>query len=253
MRALLLDIGNTRVKWGVFDGSDIRRTGSISHQKIVESGVTALTTRLPRRVNHIYACNVAGSSVGAKLSGVVGLHCNSDVRFVRVDRAAFGITNCYRKPRQLGVDRWVAMIGAYAEFACGLCIVDAGTAVTIDALSRSGEHLGGQIIPGLALMEQVLVAETGDIGPAKKRGGRTPTGMALFADNTDAAIRNGASCAVCGAIEAAVRRLRAAGYRPKIVLTGGDASRILKQLDVGFSHRPNLVLQGLAFMLRSKL
>ena len=250
-RALLLDIGNTRLKWGVLHGTELRRTGNITHDKIREAGIASLTTRLPRKVDQIYACNVAGNSIATRMSGVLGIHCNSDIHFVHAQRSGFGLTNCYPQPRRLGDDRWVAMIGAYAELKAALCVVDAGTAVTIDAVDRSGKHLGGQIIPGLSLMGNALAAETREIGTSRQSKGGAGTGMALFGNNTDAAIRNGAISAVCGAIEAATRRMRAAGYRPKIVLTGGDASRILKQADVKFLHRPNLVLLGLAFMLQS--
>ena len=75
--------------------------------------------------------------------------------------------------------------------------------------------------------------------------------MGVFASNTEGAMQGGAVNAICGAIERAAKVLRSDGYRVKIVLTGGDASRILKQLGDNVLHRPNLVLQGLAFMAQS--
>jgi type III pantothenate kinase len=152
----------------------------------------------------------------------------------------------------MGVDRWVAMIGARSEFRGAICIVDAGTAVTIDALDKNGVHQGGQILPGLALMGRALRLETNDISAAKRLPRDPGRGMAMFANNTDGAVQSGAVNAVCGAIERAAKVLRAEGYRTKIVLTGGDASRILKQLGDKALHRPNLVLQGLAFMVQSE-
>ena len=163
MRALLLDIGNTRIKWGLADGAKLQRTGTVTHEKIRDAGIAALTTRLPRRVDRILACNVAGTSLATRISGVMHLHCDTDTHFVHPARAGFGITNGYGRPRRLGVDRWVAMIGAYAEFSRALCVVDAGTAVTIDALDRQGQHLGGQIIPGLRMMQDALTSETDGI------------------------------------------------------------------------------------------
>src|SRR5690606_1902266 len=138
-------------------------------------------------------------------------------------------------------------IGARAEFRGALCIVDAGTAVTIDALDREGRHLGGLILPGLRLMREALHANTSDL-PAPKRPGSKPAD-ALFATTTDGALEQGAMTAICGAIEHALGRMRATGFRPKLVLTGGDASRILKRLDDTVMHRPNLVLQGLGVMV----
>ena len=251
-RALLMDIGNTRLKWAVLDGRTVGKTKSVTLERLRESGLPAIAGRLPRRVARVFACNVAGSSFATRISGLIGLHCGVDVQFAKVERQAHGVTNSYRQVHRLGVDRWVAMIGARAEFKSALCIVDAGTAVTIDVLDRAGRHLGGQIIPGLHLMADSLIAETRDI---KSAGRVSPAGDAAVAGlgtSTGTAIRNGAMNAICGAIERAVRKLRSAGYRPKLILTGGDAARILKELEGRALHRPDLVLQGLAHMLQSE-
>jgi len=252
-RALLFDVGNTRLKWGVLEQDRIARTGSITHAILKETGFNSLTTRLPRKVDQILVSNVAGASFATRLAGVIGLHCDKDVHFARPEKSAYGVTNSYKQPRRMGVDRWVAMIGARAELRGALCVVDVGTAVTIDALDKDGEHLGGQILPGLQLMARGLEKDTSDLSaPARTR--KIPgSGMQIFGISTSAAIGNGTLSAVCGAIERAARTMRAEGYRPKIVLTGGDASRILKQLDGNVFHRPNLVLRGLAFILQSKL
>ena len=245
--ALLFDVGNTRVKWGLLEKGRLGKTGSITHEKLQESGFSALTAHLPRDVERVLVSNTAGHSFATRLSGVLGIHCNCEVHFARAEREAFGVSNSYRNPRRIGVDRWTAMIGARAEFRGALCIVDAGTAVTIDALDREGRHLGGLILPGLRLMREALHANTSDL-PAPKRPGSRPA-AALFATTTDGALEQGAMTAICGAIEHALGRMRATGFRPKLVLTGGDASRILKRLDDTVMHRPNLVLQGLGVMV----
>ncbi|MGH8195610.1 MAG: type III pantothenate kinase [Woeseiaceae bacterium] len=249
--ALLFDIGNTRLKWGFLENNRIAKTGSITHEKLHESGFSSLITRLPRDVDCVLASNVAGHTFATRLSGVIGIHCNRDVHFAHAEKKAFGVTNSYRNPRRIGVDRWVAMIGARAEFHSALCVVDAGTALTIDALDRDGQHLGGLIVPGLQLMRESLHVNTSDLPESKRSARARAEGMALFARTTDGALQQGAMTAVCGAIERAVGRMRASGYRPKVTLTGGDASRILKNLDDNVLHRPNLVLQGLAFMVQS--
>lgn len=248
-RALLFDIGNTRVKWGVLDAGEIKRSGSIAHDRLRESGFETLLRRLPRRVDAALACNVAGIEFGKRFGRAVGIHIGGDLRYVRSERSAYGLTSAYREPRTLGVDRWVAMLGARAEFRTALCVVDAGTAVTIDAIDRSGQHLGGQIIPGIRLMGDALRSETSDIRAARRKP-RDPAPDALpFAASTDGAVNVGAVTAVCGAIERSVKSLKSGGFRPTVVLTGGDASRILTLLQGKVFHRPNLVLQGLGFML----
>jgi type III pantothenate kinase len=248
--ALLFDIGNTHMKWGVLREDRLVRTGKISHESLKDKGFNAVTNRLPRDVSEVIVSNVAGTTFGTRLSSVIGIHCNTDIHFARSQKCAFGLTNSYSQPRRLGVDRWVAMIGARAEFRSALCIVDAGTALTIDAVDRNGVHLGGQIIPGIELMQKSLGTDTSDIGRVRRNTADPGNGVHLFASSTQAAVRNGALGAVCGAVERAVKNLRSEGLRPKIVLTGGDASRILKQLGGNVIHRPNLVLQGLAFMVR---
>ena len=249
MRALLFDVGNSRLKWGLYEHGRIGKSGSIAHEKLHDAGFAALTTRLPRRVDQVLASNVAGASFATRLSGQITMHCGAEVHFARSEKAAHGLVNAYRQPRRLGVDRWVAMIGAYSELRSALCVVDAGTAVTIDVVDRSGTHIGGQILPGLHAMAEALRADTSEIPPARKTLKTAGHGIEMFAGNTDNAIGNGVFNAVCGAVERAVRCLRSAGHRPKIVLTGGDASRILQQLDGKVLHRPNLVLQGLAHMV----
>jgi type III pantothenate kinase len=251
-RALLFDVGNTRVKWGVFEKGRIAKSGSITHEKLHDSGFGGLVSHLPRDVDRVLACNVAGQTFATRLSGVIGMHCSTDVHFARAEREGYGLTNSYKRPRRIGVDRWVAMIGARAEFAGALCVVDAGTAVTLDALDREGRHLGGLIVAGLTLMADALHTNTSEIPPARKAPAVMASGMGMFANTTESAVQNGALTAVCGAIERAVHAMRSAGFRPKVVLTGGDASRILKHLDATVLHRPNLVLQGLAFMVQSE-
>ena len=250
MTALLIDVGNTRLKWGVLEDGGIRRTGHISHTNIREAGLAALTSKLPRGVDAAMASNVAGTSFATRLAGVIGLHCGCDVHFARSERSACGVTNGYRLPRRLGVDRWVAMIGAWAEFRKPCLVVDAGTAVTIDAIGRDGQHIGGQILPGVALMREALAGNTSELPKVAARSAKSASGTDMFGNSTAAAITHGTFAAVVGAIEHAVAGMREGGVRkPTVVLTGGDASRILTALGGAPSHRPHLVLQGLAELL----
>lgn len=252
MKALLLDIGNSRIKWGLLDDGSIHRTGHIAHDRIQDKGLAALTSKLPRRVDTVLASNVAGTSFATRLSGVIGMHCHGNVRFARSEKEACGVTNSYRQPRRLGVDRWVAMIGAWAEVGSACLVVDAGTAVTIDALDTNGGHLGGQIIPGVSLMAGSLAARTSDIPNIQRRAAGQHSGTHMFASTTAGAVGQGALNAVTGAVERAARAARRDYGDATIILTGGDASRILKSLDDEAIHRPHLVLEGLAQLLERR-
>ena len=276
MKALLLDAGNTRLKWGLAENGEVHRTGSITQEKIRTKGLAALTTRLPTRIDAALASNVAGPIFATRLAGVVGAHCGCELRFAQTERAAFGVSNSYKQPRRMGVDRWVAMIGAWAEMRSSCLVVDAGTAVTIDALDDAGCHLGGQILPGIVLMANALAQQTSDIpatkpaaagtyipaaagtyklaaaGTYKPAAAGTYAGVSMFAKSTRGAVGSGALSAVTGAVERAIRTLRSNDCDATVVLTGGDASRILAALDEPSLHRPNLVLQGLMQMLEHR-
>jgi type III pantothenate kinase len=252
MKALLLDVGNTRLKWGIAENGEIHRTGSVTQEKIRENGIGVLTTRLPRAVDTAIASNVAGPTLATRLAGVVGAHCGCDLHFARTERSAFGISNSYKQPRRMGVDRWVAMIGAWAELQSACLVVDAGTAVTIDAIDTDGCHLGGQILPGVVLMASALTQHTSDIPPTKPAAAGAYEGIAMFGQNTRMAVGSGALSAVAGAIERAIRTLQSNACDASLVLTGGDASRILTALDTTPLHRPNLVLHGLLQMLERR-
>ncbi len=250
-RALLFDIGNTRVKWGVLDEDGLGRTGSVTHDALKEKGIETLTRRLPRRVERAVACNVAGPDVGRRFARAIGIHIRGDLSFVHSEAQGHGVVSAYRKPRTLGVDRWVAMVAARAEFEDALLVVDVGTAVTIDALDADGRHLGGQIIPGLRLLGEALSRDTSDIGAARSKSVRIDSPKDFFAATTGTAVACGSLSAVCGAIERAELMMASLGHVPTTVLTGGDASRILALLAGEPEHRPNLVLEGLSVMVQS--
>jgi type III pantothenate kinase len=251
MKALLLDVGNSRIKWGVLDSGEIRRTGHISQERIRQKGLQVLTTKLPRRVDEVFVSNVAGTSFATRLSGVVGLHCDCDVRFARSEKRGWGLQNSYTQPRRMGVDRWVAMVGAWAEIQDACLVVDVGTAMTLDAIDESGTHLGGQIIPGVGAMATALADATSDIPSVRPLPAREGSLMQMFARTTAGAVREGALNAVAGAVDRAIATLEANGIKPETVLTGGDASRILNALNMAPLHRPHLVLQGLSHMLEN--
>ena len=248
-RSLVFDAGNSFLKCAVAEDDELIRSFRISQSKLQEQGFDTLLARLPKRVHTAILSNVAGDRFARKLVAEIGRHCGVKLQLAKSEKHAMGVTNSYPDPASMGVDRWIAMIAAHNLIGGSLCIIDAGTAITIDALDRSGQHLGGQIIPGIDLMGSALGRDTSDI-PLMRRQPRVSvsSGM-LFANRTADAVVLGALSAACGAVDLSVRKMRRAGMRPKIVLTGGDASRILAFTDFKAIHSPNLVLKGLALML----
>ncbi|MBA3565180.1 MAG: type III pantothenate kinase, partial [Gammaproteobacteria bacterium] len=166
--------------------------------------------------------------------------------FVVAEKQAFGVRNAYAEPAKLGADRWAAMIGAFTELGGPVSVVDAGTALTVDVVAGDGQHLGGLIAPGLELMCEFLRDRTSDIAALETAHAVGEPGM--LADNTADALRNGALNALAGLVERAIAQAEALLDREMrvVVVTGGDADRILAAIRRPATYNPALVLQGLA-------
>jgi type III pantothenate kinase len=171
------------------------------------------------------------------LDGWAALH-GATVHWLSSAREQCGVRNSYREPTQLGADRWSGLIAAWHLVKGAALVVNAGTAVTIDALSSQGVFLGGVILPGLTLMSASLARATAGLP-------QTQGDYAAFPDNTADAIATGALLAVCGAIDRMRERLRISDAAPQIVLSGGAAPSIEARLEAAVLSVPNLVLEGL--------
>jgi type III pantothenate kinase len=163
---------------------------------------------------------------------------------VTVSASACGVTNAYANPANLGIDRWAALVGAHQHYSAAVCIVDCGTAVTIDLLTAEGEHQGGLILPGTDMLQQLLM--TGTVAINDPGSSRFAT---LLASDTDAAVNGGAIYMVVAAIDRVVADMTA-GHAGSVetLITGGDAGRILPLLAAPAHHDPDLVLKGLAIL-----
>ncbi len=249
MSALLLDAGKSHLKWALGDAQRLTQFGVIAQADIQSKGLAVLASRLPARAGQVLISNVAGASFGTRLRGFLRMHYDCDARFARVQKHACGVTNGYRHPRRLGVDRWAAMIGARAEFDRACLVVDVDTVVRIDAIDEAGLHLGGQMLPGLNLMAESLSNTLPDMPSVDLRRVTKARARTLFAGAIESAIPAGCINAVVGSIERAAKHFERHKAPATVVLTGGDTSRILKAFDAPVEHRPHLVLAGLARML----
>ena len=163
-----------------------------------------------------------------------------------VEREAHGIRVGYRHIERLGVDRWLAMVGARAGCAGAFCIADIGTALTVDGVLDNGTHLGGAISPGVDMMEHALLQRTADIAT---HAVEDPAGVALFADDTAAAVHSGALYSLAGLIERAAGELDVlAGERVSLFMTGGGAGMIAPLIRRDAHVLRELVLRGLAIV-----
>ncbi|MDO8790100.1 MAG: type III pantothenate kinase [Sulfuritalea sp.] len=227
---LCLDAGNSRLKYGLFDGAGWRLQGALDYQAFDD-----LSVQFPGKPQRIVACNVAGEATRLRIEALAG-RLALPIEWLASSAAACGVSNGYDKPRQLGADRWAALIAARALHAGPAVVVMAGTATTIDALDDKGVFRGGLILPGLHLMRTALARNTADLPHAAGQYKAQPT-------NTDDAIVSGAIHATLGAIE----RMRATLNKDALcLLSGGAAAELAPHL--GLPHRliENLVLEGLA-------
>jgi type III pantothenate kinase len=241
---LLVDVGNTRIKWGQLEGEVLTAPGAFIHGGDSSAAVAALLDVIKDAPDALLVANVAGGDFEKAISREVAVRWNMEPQFASTQPSAGRLRNAYADHTRLGVDRWLAMLAAAARFSDAVYIVDAGTAVTLDLIAADGEHLGGYILPGLDLMRRALTGDTGDLV-------RFTAGEAANADaapvpgrTTAEAIDHGAVAAVCALIDRCARS--SSGDNRQVVVTGGDAGRIVPHLAVGFEHRPHLVLEGLA-------
>lgn len=239
MIALLLDAGNSRLKWALYDQQERLVGDAVDYPQLGQLGL--VWKRLPSP-HKILACNVAGPVVRGQITKLLE---PQPIEWLRASPALAGVCNHYREPQQLGADRWAALIGARGLAPDDdLIVAVAGTALTVDTLTRDGDFLGGIIVPGLALMRKALAKGTADLG--------LPDGLpAGFPRTTGEAIVNGALAAMAGAIRQQQQQLEAFRQQPAtVILSGGDAPHLRSLLQAGLNTRlleaDNLVLAGLA-------
>lgn len=243
---LLIDAGNTRVKWALAEDTaeagDWIVSGALSHADLPQ---LAAQWQGPRPTRALLS-NVAGSEIAAQLqAGVAGAGVPAEAtRWFRSQPSCAGVVNGYRDPAQLGCDRFASLVAARHRYPSQpLLVVTAGTATTVDALDASGRFIGGMILPGLGTMARSLALSTAQL-PAVDDA----TLDRLFADNTRDAIVSGCLHAQVGAIAQALAQLPLA----RCVLSGGAAQYIAPHLPLPAERIDNLVLHGLHVALLSE-
>jgi type III pantothenate kinase len=235
MSTLAIDAGNTRVKWGVHDGTRWLQQSALATADVEQ--LPAMLVEAPRLARIVIA-NVAGPHVAQALAQALASP-DVPIHWVQSRSEQCGVRSSYANPAQLGADRWAALIGARRLYSGPCVVANAGTTMTVDALSADSIFLGGFIVPGYSIMREALASRTAQLGLREGTFG-------FFPDNTGDAIVSGALNALAGAIERMCRYVVEAGEdEPVVVLSGGDAGLVEPRL----SPRPHvvedLVLEGL--------
>lgn len=262
MNALLVDAGNSRLKWARLRGGKL----GVQHSAAWDGrSLPAVVARIAAQAGHpdqvLVSC-VAGAAVQRALRAALRAARLPAPQFATSRRRQGGVHNAYHWPEQLGVDRWLGLLAARAMHpANAVCLVSVGTALTVDLLDSRGRHVGGIIVPGPALMVDALLSSTAEIRRRAARGGgatRSQPARTFFARDTRSAIESGAlHAAVALTVHAMARARDALGQSPRLLLSGGGARDLQRAL--AGQHRglraqrvDNLVLRGLAVLARQE-
>lgn len=231
---LLIDAGNTRIKWGIAEHGQWLAQGAVLHGQL--DRLRELSSTYPD-VRRIFGANVAGADVGRRI-GELLRPLASRPEWLQASAQCCGVRNLYDAPAQLGADRWAALVGARAIHSASCLVVNAGTATTVDLLDAEGCFQGGLILPGEALMRQSLYRNTAQLPLAEGHFRIAPR-------NTADAIVSGCLAAQAGAIERMFHQFR---HDPEALclLNGGAAPQIEALLTIPLRRVDNLVLNGLA-------
>lgn len=249
---LLIDIGNTRLKWAIHDAHALGTMQAASHAGWNSAAIQAQVLSALPRPQRVLVSNVGGEAIGRALIEALAARWSLTPEFAVTTAAVAGVRCGYAIPSQLGIDRWLGVIAAYHMQKDAACVVNIGTAMTVDGVDASGQHLGGCIVPGPDLAMHSLLSSTSDI--AKLALQHTPDGSAstLFADNTLAGVCQGVAYMLAFLTERAVSDMHARwGRAPVLIVSGGASERIVPLLRVAHRVVPDLVLRGLAVLARA--
>jgi len=245
---LVVDIGNSRIKWARAEAGGLVAPGSALHAESMDEAFDALIKASPERVDHVLVSNVAGEVIASRLVKLMLGQFGVEPRFVATQAQQLGVRCAYDDPSHFGVDRWVALIAAHRLTADRVCVIDAGTTVTFDAVDVDGRHLGGLILAGQRIIASALQRGTRGIGETSSPMAR-PEGLELLARSTDQAVGYGTMLALASALDAATATVAAAhGTPPTVLLTGGDGPLLQPWLETNVQMRPDLVLEGLSLI-----
>jgi type III pantothenate kinase len=238
---LLLDMGNTRLKWALqAQSAGWLSRGAVDWQPDMSTALESAWADLPRPAA-VIAASVVDTAREAQVTDVTERLFARAPSWLRTPASACGVRNAYAEPQRLGVDRFLAMVAARADGHAPCIVAGAGTALTLDALAADGRHLGGLIAPGPQLMQQSLLDATARVRPDR------PGDILELADNTADAVASGCWQAAAALIERfATRMAPRLGTTPALILGGGDAARLASLLSIPAQLSQDSVLRGLA-------
>lgn len=244
---LLIDLGNSCCKFAIEKKGQIEKFES---QKYGPFGKLYTVKSLSSPFNEAKAViisSVLSTEMNAQIKDTLTEDGFGNVYFLDPMENSFGVSLAYADPSTLGVDRVAALIGAKEKYSGSSCIVDVGTAVTIDALDAKGTHQGGVIFPGVAAMSKSLLSATKIVTEHTAE-----VDFNVLSNTTENAIHSGCMSALVGGIEYVVNKM-ASNYDAfdQVILTGGDAKLVETYLSRAVIIDCMLVLDGLTVVSKN--
>ena len=244
---LLVDAGNSRIKWRLQAQGKVLSAGALP---------TSACAGLPGAWHGFQAraacvCSVAGEKVDAAIRQgldqvlVRGAGQAHVVNWLVSQAQAHGVDNLYEPASALGPDRYAALVAARRRQEIGWVVVNVGTAMTADMLAADGRYLGGVILPGPDLMRRALDRGTAGVRPEGALDAVDPP------RNTRAAVNRGIAWALWGGVEGMKRHLELVEGRPsRVMLSGGGRNVLAPMLEGEVTEVDELVLEGLGWIAR---
>ena len=243
---LYIDLGNSRIKWMRENRQGCSSMQAADYKKASLRDTFAAAWKMSDRPEQVWVASVADRAVEEALAAWLTKAWGLSPQVMKVTAACCGLTCGYEQPQQLGVDRWAAMIAAYRSCPDGVCVVDCGTAVTLDVVNSRGQHLGGYILPGVKTMQRALLQNT---AIEMQRHGIDASRE--WGDSTASCIELGTGKSIVALIEQSIERMQAAGIcDPGLILTGGEVELIEPLMQIGYQRHDALVLEGIRLYAR---
>lgn len=239
---LVVDIGNSRLKWARWDGGRLGEGACAERREPLSDLLDAAWAELETPEDALIS-SVAGPDLDAALAAWMTARWGREPRWFRSEPRTLGVVNAYADPARLGSDRWAAVLGARAWESGAVAVIDCGTAVTLDVLDAGDRHLGGWIFPGVALTQSSLLTRTASVREA------SPRMAGELGRSTAECVANGALLGLAGVLDRWMAVVEARLDGVAWIATGGDWPRLGTLVDRPVRHDPDLVLRGLARVL----
>lgn len=249
MSFILIDAGNSCLKMArINDLNEMELDYDIlNYSDLYHVLLNELRDEVP---SEVLVCSVSNPATFHIIADVVHELWRVQPHLIAVEQDKYGLSTSYTNPRSLGSDRWLAMIAARHDFSNTLCVIDCGTAVTIDVVADTGVHLGGLITPGLTLARDSLGIKTSNL-PMIEDSASFNNESSFLAINTQDAILGGSLYQLSAYIERIVSEIKLEfGEDVQCIITGGDADKIQALTYHQFHYRETLVLEGLQIVAR---